>query len=373
MPLLDDLRREIARRPTRQATKVFSVFNIGTGHIQSELNNTIAALGADCEDAEKVVNDGPTGAMGNFQGWGMNDALSATHEAIRNANPTHVNMTGHSRGAILCHMLAHAIYSDPRTRHIKINMIVLDPVHQSKLKHEGAEHLDDNPNLLTYHSIIMEHEDNRKFGSTLFPYKFVAATDSVEKRMHFINMPGKHGSGSQNLTSPIGKVVYELIANFMRTKRTRFRTPAPTPLDMCEYFAQIHLLNPLSIDGSKRLLFDDGGNTLTHDPKKQGVHGNTLRAADIARALTLNANTTLKSPGMRVMPKKPTTEYFFNAEHAYYFHLAFPFFFKVLAGAPAKTKMVWSAFDRDFTRLGSRPGLTESFPVLAAQMRPWLS
>jgi hypothetical protein len=370
--LADRLQAEIQRRQTARPHKVVSVFNIGTGHTRAEVNNTIAALGKACTDPDKVVNDGPTGVLGNLQGWGMNDALSSTVARIKAAGPTVVNMTGHSRGAILCHMIAHALYTDAATRDIKVNMMVLDPVHQSKLGHAGAEALDDNPSLLSYHAIIMEHEDKTILGGTTFPYKFVTASPGVQERMHYINMPGKHGSGSQNLTSPIGRLCFELIAGFMRTRRTAFSTPVPEPIDLCEHFAQVHLLNPGSVDGAQRLLFDDGGHASATDPSKHRMHGTQLRAADVTRALRLNS-LTVQKPGQKVLPRRPLAPYFFNAEHAFYFKLCFPYFFRVLAAAPSTTRFDSVAFQRDFDRMGTRPGLARSFAMLAVHLQPLLA
>src|SRR5947209_7834816 len=85
--------------------KVFNVFNVGTGHTQREANNTIAMLGLLSTD-DKVINDGPCGPIGEKIGWGMNTALESTFAQILHAAPmpTVVNMLGHSRGAVLCHM-----------------------------------------------------------------------------------------------------------------------------------------------------------------------------------------------------------------------------------------------------------------------------
>lgn len=369
MGLKEELEAEILHRKTAGPRGgVFSVFNIGTGHTQKEPNNTIAALGHACTD-DKVINDGPTGVMGNAQGWGMNDATRRTVDAIKSVRPrpAQVNMTGHSRGAILCHMIAHALYEDPATRTIKICMMVLDPVHQSKLTHKGAEALDDNPSLLSYHAIIMENEDKKIFGNVAFPFKFVKASADVQTRMHFINMPGRHGSGSQNLTSPVGKAVFHLIQNYMRARRSTFNTPVPTPLDMCELFAEIHLLNPESVDGA-RLVFDDTAFAKVHNVKSSSVHSAKLRSGHVARAMQLNLKTR-QIRGLKVLPPRPTAQYFFNQEHAFYFKLCFPFFFKVCAAAPQTTPMDHAKFDHDFDLMGSRPALAQSFAILGVQMR----
>jgi hypothetical protein len=368
MALQQGLEAEIARRQAGlNRSSVFSVFSIGTGHTQGERNNTIAALGHACVGA-KIINDGPTGVMGNVQGWGMNDALRRSIDAIKAANPMVVNMTGHSRGAILCHMIAHAMISDPATSQIKINMMLLDPVHQSKLTHEGAEILD-NPNLLSYQAIIMMNEDKKIAGSTAFPFKFVQASTATQHKIHYINMPGTHGSGSQQLTSPIGKVVYELIANYMRSRRTVFNTPVRSPIEMCDLFAQIHLLNPASVDGASRLLFDDKGTAGQHNVKSQGQHGTQLRAASIIRALQINTQTEFQA-GTKVLPTMPINSYIFNAEHAFYFKCCFPYFFKVLAASPLRTHLEQGPFSRDFETMGRYPALAASSPLLFANLRP---
>jgi len=99
------------------------------------------------------------------------------------------------------------------------------------------------------------------------------------------------------------------------------------------------------------------------------MHSNNMRAADIAKAMLLNAKTVQK-PGQKLLPPKPLDPYFFNQEHAFYFKCICPFFFKVLAAAPSKTAMDQIGFQRDFDTLGMQPGLTASFAILAAQMIP---
>ncbi|MDB6089264.1 MAG: hypothetical protein JWN85_2048, partial [Gammaproteobacteria bacterium] len=352
MSLQDQLQAELQRRQAGlNRTSVFSVFNIGTGHTQAETNNTIAALGHACTGSH-LINDGPTGALGTSLGWGMNDALARTMNAIKAAKPSHVNLAGHSRGAILCHMVGNALLKDPATQNVKVNMIVLDPVHQSKLTHEGAESLPESPNLLSYHAIIMENENAKIAGNSTFPFKFVESSASTKKKMHYINLVGTHGSGTQNLTSPIGAVAYELIATFMRARRTEFRTIPKQPLEMCDLFAAIHALNPLSVKDATRLIFDDGGLAQTHDPtgkKATTYQAATLRANDVKKALSLNSQTAFR-PGTKVLPATPISSYIFNQEHAFYFKAAFPYFFSVLA-AVGKAPLVSGAFDRDFNKL----------------------
>jgi hypothetical protein len=320
---------------------VFSVFNIGTGHIGSEPNNTIAALGKLCE-GDKVVNDGPgTGGnsidnfFGTLQGWGMDDACKTTIEAIKIKKPRRVNMAGHSRGAILCHMIAHELSKDDETKDIEICMIVLDPVHQSFSKHEGGEILK-NPKILGYHAIIMEHEDKGK--GLMFPFKVMSIEQSLLSRVHYIQMPGKHGSGSQCLTSPVGKVVFELMGGYLRARGTEFQNWRPkTPIEICELFAGIHVENPFDIEKNKRLIFDDSGSSTEHNSKNQGWHESTFREKVLKDALIHNQTHNKTFRFNKPLNTSKLSDYFFNQEHFSYFRSAFPYFFKLLTGPKLNT------------------------------------
>jgi hypothetical protein len=77
-------------------------------------------------------------------------------------------------------------------------------------------------------------------------------------------MPGTHGSATQ-CTNPIGEVSIELIRNFMEKKGTTLKGWKKQPIEMCNLFAGIHAKNPLNHDGSKRLIFDDGGYAKKHE------------------------------------------------------------------------------------------------------------
>jgi hypothetical protein len=346
------------------------VFNIGTGHSQTEPNNTFAALWSACT-SPCYVNDGPGAdemklSPGNMQGWGMNDKCSATVAAIKNANPKIVNMTGHSRGAILCHMIAHALFQDPVTAKIKLNLILLDPVHQSKMKHEGAEELDNNPNLMSYCAIIMENEDQTLLGKKMYPFKIVQVPAPLLKRVHYIRMPGKHGSGSQNLTSPVGKVVFELIQQLMRAKGTTFNTAPPTAHDMCEYFALIHMLNPMVLPG-KRIVFDDPGHALTHQVTgSEEIRSTRDRDEALKQVNLINQKATQQGYQNRFAKQYAASfpNYFINEEHAYHFSKAFPCCFFVLSNAPQKSSMRRAVIDLELGIMEGRPGLNHARPLI---------
>ena len=336
---------------------IFNIFNIGTGHTQTEPNNTMKRLYDDCRGTAKFINDGPTGS--NALRGNLTPRAERTMAALksrikdRNLPPIdRINMTGHSRGAVLCHMLAHSIFQDADTRHLQINIMVIDPVHQSKYENEGAEGFDQNPNLRAYHAIIMENENSAMaLGlGNMYPFKFVDMSEDMRKRTYYINMPGTHGSGTQALTNPIGKVVIELVKVFLAFRGTVFGTPVKQPLEMCELFAGIHLENPLDVTTGKRLIFNDGGEVVVHDPKNQKEHGIERRQEALDTADARNREFRKRRIHLPMIGDLP---FFFNQKHAYYFKAAYPNLFRGLAD-PGKS-IAREDYDSDLRRMGGYP------------------
>lgn len=359
----------------------YSIFCIGTGHTQVESNNTIAALGHACSGM-KTLNDGPTGGAGLAIGWGMNTALKKTMDdltrSFRRPGVTRVVMTGHSRGAILCHMIAHAIFKSNELKALPISMYLIDPVHQSILNHSGAERLDQNPKLEKYRAIMMMNE-NAAMGlqklnvGRVYPFKFVKADDQIRDRMRYIPMPGTHGSGTQQLTSPVGRLTASLIANFMRKRGTdflgRWGYPTSHP-DICELFAEIHRLNPLT-EKARRVVFDDGGQNIVHvEPGRTQSQGFAARAGSVQRAMAFNEQHHAKGLQNQALANL-CQSYFFNEEHAHHFSKAFPACHAVLCEAPRRaSRPLWELATYEvMNRMGS-PGLAYARPVLLMQMLP---
>jgi hypothetical protein len=233
-------------------------------------------------------------------------------------------------------MLAHYIFKnmpcgDKRldekdTSNIAIAMMVIDPVLQSKVQYEGAEGLDHNPNLLKYHAIIMENVNSGLMGGPggmMYPFKFVQVDNDTACKVYYINMPGKHGSGTQPKTSAIGKVVMELIKSFMMNVGTEFKTDEATPLEMCEYFAQIHIENPKNAKG-KRLIFDDSSTAEKHEKGKESYQPTTGRESSLELARAHNVKYLSNEKKMRHYKYLQEFPYFINPKHANYFAKAFP-------------------------------------------------
>jgi len=309
----------------------FSVFSIGSGHFQTETNNTIAQLWRECT-SPKHVNDGP-----NSIGWGGDAHLSASVAAIKAARPLSVVLTGHSRGAILCHRIASALKDDLSTKDIIVYMIVLDPVNMEVS--EAGRDLD-NPNILSYHAIVMTHEE-----SAMFPLYIPNAIQQVSDARHWIKMPGKHGSGTQCLTSAVGMVVKGLIARYMRSHGTTFRIPDETAPEMCELFARIRVDGriPCSVNMTNYTMtvYDDHHSSTEHT--RGGFHNTESRNTMTKRAPAMAAvvkeegkaltrrSSVARLPSDRLPPGLNFTSYFLNQEHAAYFKQAFPATFSLMS------------------------------------------
>jgi thioesterase domain-containing protein len=139
-------------------------------------------------------------AFGGAFGSGLDGRCRETIEKILEVKPQKVNLAGHSRGAVLCHMIANDLATSGFAG--EINMVVLDPVNQSSHIHR-AKMLKKAMKLGEYVAMVMENI-SKGLDAMKFPLTEVQALDAKYlQRMHVINMPGKHGSGTQ-LNTAIG-------------------------------------------------------------------------------------------------------------------------------------------------------------------------
>jgi hypothetical protein len=341
---------------------VFSVFNIGTGHTAAEQNNTIADLYRLCSGANKFINDGPVGTMGVAQGKGMDPKSAAAVEKILAAKPAVVNLTGHSRGAVICHMIANdlAESEDPAAKQItQLNMILLDPVNQSVHTQRGKR-LGAGIKLGQYVSIVMENVNNAGF----FPTTSVRPMNAqFRSQMTFIHMPGSHGSGTQPFTSAIGKVCHGMIMRCMYEWGTRFRIMPPGAREMTEWFAQIRWDNPVEYDKKglvKARLISDSDNKMYSGPDDptlpkawQGVGRVKQIAANYEKMG--KANQDKKGINFRDSPL------FFNEFNAACFKEAFPWLYRAFTGVPDLQKQIDPELDDIKKNL---PYLWKAFKVL---------
>jgi hypothetical protein len=347
---------------------VFSVFCIGTGHTQGELNNTMKSLYDDCQGA-RYINDGLL-KLRAASGRGLNemarDTMVAIQEEMRKTRQvwTRVNLAGHSRGAILCHMLARRITETWRP--MEITLALIDPVHMSKEEHPGAETLARNDKILAYQAIIMENENTPLPlgpGGKFYPFKFIrflAAEDRA--KVNYINMPGTHGSATQALTHPVAKVARELIANFMRRRGTVFASPKVPALDMCELFAQINLQNPFNRATGKRKIWNDKGDAQAHVAGRHSWQSSDSRASSVDKALQ---HSYAYFPGkFKILIDPRQGGYFINQKHAMFFSKAFPNHWKLLE-TPNRVNVPGAALEAERLVMEQHDGLKGTFHLLA--------
>ena len=347
---------------------IYNLFCIGTGHTKDEPNQTMVQLYNDCTSPErfKFLVDGPTNKFGNaylgeWTGLGMDKFLNAIVEHICTAGDVHqVNMTGHSRGGVLCHMVARKLFEWNK---LPVNIATLDPVHMSK-GHGDVASLP--PTVQKYQAIVMENANSK-----WFPLQKVDFDDEDAGRVYFINMPGKHGSGTQILTSAIGKICYELIANFMRKRGTQFNFTPRDAFQMCVLFAKVHQENGWTDpDRTKRTIFDDPGNAASHDTHRESEQGYERRAGVIAERLEHNLNPLRRDPDLPrggeyrkdfLMSQFGNRSYFINQKHAKFFKKEFPLLWQVIA---YQHKISRVSFRHQIGRMQVEPALNNALPLL---------
>jgi hypothetical protein len=231
--------------------RVFTVYHCGTGFHRDKTHELVANLATRTIGAENrnwMITDGP-GSRGNVfskvrgvvtgHGWDENVAhtlavikADATTPAIGT-----VNMVGWSRGAITCGMTAHALASDPRTRHLRVNIFAIDPV-------PGPGNLEDRnkitlpANVDHYTGIVMEDEARK----IMKPISFSPLMGAPTTAYTFLPMPGQHNTGVMRTRTEIGLIVAGLAHEFLLDHGTLLRDPIDLrPRDYCELYAKVAL------------------------------------------------------------------------------------------------------------------------------------
>jgi hypothetical protein len=328
---------------------VLSIFCIGTGHTIEEQNNTVAKLGREVRGRSLILSGvgrrksafinqgvllaklGPLSALadplGNFAGQGMDARAREALDAVIECRPQTVNLVGHSRGAIICHLIANDIAGSdhPACQAVReINIFAIDPVNMAPGKGKRAKHLRQAVRLGTYVGVIMENEKSGLFPPTLIKYDL--ATQAAREKLIFYNLPGTHGSGTQPLTSAIGHACYQMAQRFLNLWGTELTRDPPTAVDICTAFARIILESPTLLDEAgniaSRTTTDDatGNATSKQDPKIAQKQSAVSAARTGAFSKVLRR---MHKAGVDAFDHR-NTGLFLNDYHARCFHTAFP-------------------------------------------------
>lgn len=239
---------------------IYSGFCIGTGHSDQESNSTIGNLGRMVSERSAIVLNGVgykglgRDLIGNMFGHGMEDRVRRFLDAATKAAPTVVNLAGHSRGAIICHMIANEIASSkmPALKRIeKINIFAIDPVNMSSHVRRG-KHLSKAVKLGAYVGVVMENVASLG----IFPattIKLGVKTASERQKVTFYNLPGTHGSGTQPFTSAIGLACHGMAMRFLSSWGTPFGHKVPDEGQMCNAFARILIENQAALGANGKV------------------------------------------------------------------------------------------------------------------------
>jgi hypothetical protein len=270
-----------------------------------------------------------TQAKGIVSGFGWDQNVAHSLDVIRalgqgGTRPRVVNLLGWSRGAITCHMIAHALAQDPQLRDIRTNVFALDPV-------AGPGHTSDwdkgtIPGTVNeYAAVLME--DERRFMMT----PSVVRPNGAGGSRHLVYpMPGAHDTGVMIHRGPVGEVIQHLAHNFLTRHGTQLRSQIRlAPEKLVELYAII------------RLTLGTYRSTLT------GTHGGVLQVLGI------------HSRGKDI-PNPDRNKLFINHHHQTMFKAAYPmianvFWSKSLTdykAQVARLKGRWPATHRWLTEVG---------------------
>ena len=192
-----------------------SMYFIGTGHDKNETSTSHGAkaqlfpciydFDGGIPGQTKFLFDGPGSKLMSQHGrdsgtifgdgWRANidQGINALQRHATGAN-TRVSLVGHSRGAVTCHMMAHAIKK--KFPNYRVFIFAIDPVPGGEtdftvwnpfhyLRGASASSIPDN--VYDYTSILMQNDTKPMFG-VLGPKRL-----STHCRHQYLSMPGAHG------------------------------------------------------------------------------------------------------------------------------------------------------------------------------------
>jgi hypothetical protein len=345
--------------------RVFTVYNCGTNFNRERIDEVIANLADRTEGAEYrpghsapsdwMINEGvgskpssrtsparmpglsdPVTGFKNHTprmvvwlkgiirgyGWRQNvaRALAVIKELIHPPyRPlANINMAGWSRGAITCHMLAHALWADRYTRDIPVNIFAFDPVPGPG--NSGHDQVSLPPNVNRYEAVVMEDE----FQKIMKPVVFNPLADaSSPKKIKNIPLPGAHGTAVFRLGSEVATIGAALAHQFLHKHGTRLRNPLLlSDLAYCELYTKVRM-----------------------DIRK--YHG--MRGSLILRKLSGEHHRIVRN-------YLRDTAYFINANHARKFASTFPDMWRIMTIGARNYKPV--TVDRAIASIRSRAPTT---------------
>jgi len=253
---------------------VFTVYNCGTGFNRDRTEELIGHLGQITAGMQAkpgnvtpqckwMICDGPgsspkKGAVtdartpgsgvlaklrGNLTGYGWEQNVADTMGIIKFMHASSpivvINMAGWSRGAVTCHMLAHALYSDPVTQNIAVNIFAADPVAGPGNRADPNKNTLP-PNVANYFAVAAENE-NRSIMKPVDVGQMLSTGQAIGQRIKYITVPGEHNTSVLKGT-PLGKLVWFLAEKFLQKHGTQLNSTLNlTHTDICECYAGMRI------------------------------------------------------------------------------------------------------------------------------------
>jgi hypothetical protein len=265
--------------------RIFTIYNCGTNSNRERTDEVIANLASRTEGGglDYMITDGPgckppaqplsgaetpglrdpitgrkklaghlpvllTRIRGQITGHGWHDNVARSHWRVHEVierlglnaiTLDAINMAAWSRGAVTAHMQAHALYDDPQTRNIPLNIFAFDPV-------PGPGNFNDRttslpPNVRNYVVVLMEDDARGVFA----PVKDICTTPGT--MVQTIPLPGAHNTCVLPESSDVGRLAAALAERFLHHFGTRFRELkyTQTPVGLCELYARITMWRPM--------------------------------------------------------------------------------------------------------------------------------
>jgi hypothetical protein len=223
---------------------VFTLLLCGTGLTADRSGEHIAWLGSEFaqnqalkEGRDWLIHDGPGSGYReedvqkyrnkNFtryvqtQGWltgaGSDEIRDNAVAVIKeNIDITQVNIVGTSRGAWNAIRVANALAADPKTAHIRVNILAFEPV--PGLGNHDLNGLSLPPTVDEYTSFIALHEHSLGFTP------IVPVAQNPNTQTYIYTVPGSHSALVNVYTRTAGIDLYSLYALPELTKRSMIRT-----------------------------------------------------------------------------------------------------------------------------------------------------
>jgi hypothetical protein len=265
------------------------------------------------EDTMKVILDGPLTYAKGVSG----PTRRGTSNGFRFRRPRifRINMVGWSRGAVTCHMLAQALYNEPRTQNIPVNIFAFDPVpgwkNDDKLEQYGMRYMP--ANVRRYTGIIMEDDRRAVMFKPIIIRADPFATAATGQKITIIPLPGEHDTAILWDASPVGRIGASLAEEFLDHYGTGFTREKfkKSPREYCELYAQVRMNLQ-----DYRQMFGPGW-------ARKNIH------------LNLGVKTFEKNfeKARKVPNNMRDNNYFINWHHARQFELAYNFQYNYMTGA----------------------------------------